>query len=229
MATLSSKAPLNASSAPETSEGQVQDRLAHLSTQTLTLIRLTQPRTRLHRAHRAEVGLSGCLDADHGAPVDEGRRVKVHSLRRPVARCQNHWAAGPGDQAPPVQELKNGIVPGIVDALAMTSRRGRRTRPPEGAAARAAAFVRPGRRVARTNPDPSRHGSTAGLVHAELARSTSATSPSVAIARKASFIGTRRLPSPFAVSATSARAPSTALWSRSARTGGCGRSAAAEA
>ena len=42
-ATLSSKAPLSASSAPRPGEGQVQDRLAHLPSQTLPLVRPPEP------------------------------------------------------------------------------------------------------------------------------------------------------------------------------------------
>ena len=58
---------------PQPGEGQVQDRLAHLPPQTLTLVRQAEPRPRLDGSDGAEVLGLDALHA-HGLAVHEGRR-----------------------------------------------------------------------------------------------------------------------------------------------------------
>ena len=80
-------------------------------------------------------------------------------VRRPVGPVASRTTAplaGPAPGSSSVHGMKNGMVAGIVDARRRPASRGRRTRPPGGAAARAGACARPGRRGARTSPAPRR-------------------------------------------------------------------------
>ena len=137
-------------------EGKMQDRLAHLPPQTLSLMGAAEPRSCLDRADRAEVLSSQVLHAD-GTPVHEdatGERPVVRATSWPCAATSTAPRPGPAAAARRRStERRRAWTPGRGSPRRRAPPR-RRARPRGAGAAPAVACGRQGRTGARTRAAP---------------------------------------------------------------------------